>query len=557
MKTMMKIVKKLSLMMMFLFFSSFLSINAQTSWTDLTYSENQASIEYNPLKGFVNSNNSNLTNFPTSLQFGYFGLNEVFKGWGNYDWTPVETKMNAALSTGNQYYLRFYIDYSGSPYALPSFLNSLVTSYAYTGDGGGNSPDYNDADLMKALQEFIAAFGAKYNNDPRLAFADIGLVGRWGEWNYNSAVPVASQINQTNRELIFTAYKNAFPNKKIMGRYPDMTTNTTLKTNMGYYDDSFGLSTLRYNRTWSFISQLKNNGLLDNWKKNVNGGEVYPSLDVDDMYATYPYIYFDPDGEYTCNLQDAINQTHATWLRDNSIFTKSTLYNRDNALKTSKLLGYKLYARSVKLTPNPDGTVQVEVQMQNKGIAPFYYDWQIQFAAKNTATGVLTTIGTTDWNISGIIENSVDYLKTATTNAVTTSGTYKILMRVVNPVEKLTTRMRPLRFANSTQDADNGGWLTLGTANVTIGQTSTSVEANTEELSIYPNPVSNILNIQSMDSRIAKEIRIFNSVGQMIYSTKTNSATTQIDVQSLNLKGMIMIQVKSDDAVLIRRVLVF
>jgi hypothetical protein len=45
--------------------------------------------------------------------------------------------------------------------------------------GGGVSPDYGDAMLLQAIQQFIVAFGAKYDGDRRLAFVTLGLLGFW------------------------------------------------------------------------------------------------------------------------------------------------------------------------------------------------------------------------------------------------------------------------------------------------------------------------------------------------------------------------------------------
>jgi len=41
-------------------------------------------------------------------------------------------------------------------------------------------------------------------------------------------------------------------------------------------------------------------------------------------------------------------------------------------------------------------------------------------------------------------------------------GTYRLALRVPNPLPK----GRPLRFANTSQDADLDGWLTLGEVKV-------------------------------------------------------------------------------------------
>ena len=211
---------KIKILTLFLFFSAFIG-QSQRNF-EFQHRPNQAGLEYNPLKGFVNSNNNNQTEFPTSLQFGYFGLNEVFNSEGSYNWRAVDRRIEAALLNGCQYILRFYIDYPGrvenieTNYKMPDFLKNVVEKHTYSGNtfNHGYSPNYNDPRLMTALLEFIEALGDKYNGKPAIALIDVGLVGRWGEWNYATVaqgVPVESRITPENGNRIYRAFETAFP----------------------------------------------------------------------------------------------------------------------------------------------------------------------------------------------------------------------------------------------------------------------------------------------------------------------------------------------------------
>ena len=62
---------------------------------------------------------------------------------------------------------------------------------------------------------------------------------------------------------------------------------------------------------------------------------------------------------------------------------------------------------------------------------------------------------------------------------------------------------------------------------------------------VYPNPVSNILNIYSEGSA-ENVITVFNALGQLVFSTKSTTTTTQIDIQSLNVSGFVIVQVIAD-----------
>jgi len=71
---------------------------------------------------------------------------------------------------------------------------------------------------------------------------------------------------------------------------------------------------------------------------------------------------------------------------------------------------------------------------------------------------------------------------------------------------------------------------------------------------VYPNPVAGILNIDS-DISSEKQINVINSLGQLISSTKS-SGNTQIDMQSLNVKGFVIVQVIADGKVSNHKVIV-
>lgn len=66
---------------------------------------------------------------------------------------------------------------------------------------------------------------------------------------------------------------------------------------------------------------------------------------------------------------------------------------------------------------------------------------------------------------------------------------------------------------------------------------------NHVEITLFPNPVSNELNIDSKDN--IKEVTVFNLTGQQLFSKKGNSKTSKIDVSNLK-SGIYIVEVKTD-----------
>jgi hypothetical protein len=96
------------------------------------------------------------------------------------------------------------------------------------------------------------------------------------------------------------------------------------------------------------------------------------------------------------------------------------------------------------------------------------------------------------------------------------------------------------------------------TARISQSQATLSVEENlisSNKVKLYPNPVSSILTIES-DSKSEKEIIVINTLGQVVFRTKSNSPNTQIDIQSLNVSGFVIVQVIEDGTVSNHKVIV-
>lgn len=93
--------------------------------------------------------------------------------------------MASTASRGKHAVVRFLLDSPGAGRSyVPQFLvDGGLAMTPYDTYGGGLSPDYRDGALLQALQDFVRAFGARYDGDVRLGFVQVGLLGFWGEWH--------------------------------------------------------------------------------------------------------------------------------------------------------------------------------------------------------------------------------------------------------------------------------------------------------------------------------------------------------------------------------------
>ncbi len=204
---------------------------------------NATAAAYNPLKGFASWEAASVATLPCSLEFYIVKLNQVMTGNNTFDWsTYLEPTLSAAANRGKHAILRFVLDSPGEPTGVPQYLIDAGLKFNYyTAYGGGQSPYYNDTNLLYALKTFIGAFGAKYDNDNRIGFLQVGLLGFWGEWHTYTNKD-EGWIPATTKDLVVSWFSSAFKNTQIQLRVPWSSALSLPK--FGLHDDSFAYSTL-------------------------------------------------------------------------------------------------------------------------------------------------------------------------------------------------------------------------------------------------------------------------------------------------------------------------
>jgi hypothetical protein len=252
------------------------------------------------------------------------------------------------------------------------------------------------------------------------------------------------------------AYEAAFKKTPVLLRYPtgdgdrDYAPNHTRR--LGYHDDSFAWATLptgRKSDAWFFVARMQRAGppALAKWRTQPIGGEVRPE--------TWRGLWDDPSS--TPPGQEflrCVETTHTTWLMDSSIARKLTPEQRSRAIAGARRLGYEFHIADAEVKTERDALI-VQATVLNKGVAPFYAEWPLELSALDS-TGHLTTTWRPDWKLTGLLPAEKRVWDFRTGLAELTAGSYRLLVRVPNPM----TGGRPLRFAN--REAEPPGWVALG-----------------------------------------------------------------------------------------------
>ncbi|WP_343069195.1 S-layer homology domain-containing protein [Cohnella thailandensis] len=415
---------------------------------------------------------------PYSMEYFYIPLNDVMTGENRFDWTKLEDNLDVIASRGHQSVLRFYLDYPNRPTGIPQYLlDAGLATHSYADyDNGAKatsvSPDYDDPRLVKALDDFIAAFGERYDGDPRIGFIMVGLIGFWGEWHtYPHAEGADNWMpSEANQKRVLEDMDEAFDETKLVVRNPISSGELQTKAfDIGYHDDSFAYETLPVSEggeSWHFWGRVINANDTAFWQTRPMGGEMRPEIQI---------AMWDRDPPGTSDGEDyykSLKYTHASWLIDHAVFkTPMSGQPLERAREGSRSLGYEYYVPAAYLDGS-SGKVKVGVEIENRGVAPFYYDWKVELAVRDGA-GIQTVLSP-DWKISGVLPNDPDAgivnnkLLEAEDAPTLTNGDYEVLLRVVNPLSAAHDNAVRFRFANEEQGAD--GWLLLGSVKVTNGK---------------------------------------------------------------------------------------
>jgi hypothetical protein len=416
----------------------------------------------NPLKGLVPYAGEGRQRFPHSMEFSYLPLDQIVVGEDRYDWTVLDRLLDSASSRGNQTIFRCYMEYPGEKSAIPRYLiedGVQLHSWVYEGRHPMVTPDYGDPRVREMLVRAITALGRRYDGDPRIGFLPAGLLGLWGEWhNWPREDLFAPPSTQ---KAVLDAYEKAFSATPVLLRYPAGAHDPMYVANagrpFGYHDDSFAWATLDTGRpgdAWYFVTRLRAAHAASQWKQRPIGGEIRPEA--------WGRVFDVPQADKRIqDFQACVRVTHASWLMDSGMFRQSADLQpperRARALQWVAGLGYDFHVPRVFVRLSLAKVLTLELAVENRGVAPFYLPWRAEYALLDRSGNlqILRSRNRLNHILPG--DRSVVWRETWRVGDVP-PGRYRLLLRGANPMRS----GKAVRFANSSQDKDRVGWLTLG-----------------------------------------------------------------------------------------------
>ena len=230
-------------------------------------------------------------------------------------------------------------------------------------------------ELKERLTAFIYKLGEAWDDDPRVAAIEIGLWGSWGEhhiWPLSLPDSTEDRIPLDFQQILGDACLKAFPNKKLMVRYPE----TFLDYEFGFYWDSFALpdnidcgELIKQRNLWR--TQMISGETAYDWgDRSLLGGSPNETLSRNDST------------DYVIGWIKDTGASSLGWISDYSGVDQTI---RENAAYMQKTLGYRFVVTSAMYPTSvePGAQMSLSLTVVNVGSAPFYYQWPLQMSLMN------------------------------------------------------------------------------------------------------------------------------------------------------------------------------
>ncbi len=402
----------------------------------------------NPFKGFAPWIGSENPVYDTKLQQATFTWRELEPQQGQYDWSRLEQNWGNVVITGRRVGFRVTAALPGTPghMDIPQWLaNQGIRMRAYRIDGAeGLAPDWDDPRFLQAHHDFIMALGARYDSDPRVAWIDIGSYGFWGEWHVYLNDSLAA--TQAGKQSILEDYFSAFPTKKkVIAFDDDFATKYVTDHGGGIRNDCLGTAE---SNDW-YLESLNgiDPGLNDRvWKTAIITGEFCGSEYGAQQGTT---VRFDLNYQF-------IQQTHWSFIGSaGGAITPLDGEHRKNLDKLHIKLGYRFVLKKVTNTATvpKDGSVAMEITVENEGVAPFYYNWPL-VGYLMAADGTVAVQQNLAVDIRKWLPGEITVPANLSLPQDIAAGTYDIKLAIHDPA----TAKPGVMFANTNRD-DHGRYL--------------------------------------------------------------------------------------------------
>ena len=293
-----------------------------------------------------------------SLQWGDFQT-----GIGEYDWAKMDEYMNDKGTRGSFINMNVFSDKMKTTNNAPDFIydNVDVKSYDHN-DAQYTLTDCNDPYYLEHVARFIEAFYAHYRDSKRIHAINLGFLGYYGEWSKWPFPSDVYSIAEASKQTLLDGFLEYRSKGFVGGRY------TKEELFKGYVGEPLGFGDGYFRPNHSHHKEFTDN-IGEYWKHGPIGGETPPDMtdeNWDALFNEQTGLEMLAAGHYS-NMKGAFgNATDPKY--------------QEGFDRLARRWGYVYELTEIVYNTNflVGGELTVTVSGRNKGVAPFYYPWEVE-----------------------------------------------------------------------------------------------------------------------------------------------------------------------------------
>ncbi|MFC2076554.1 DUF4832 domain-containing protein [candidate division KSB1 bacterium] len=335
---------------------------------------------YNPGMGFVTANayDGNVVGYPKST-IAYWGWywQVMEPEQGKYRWDLIDETINTAKERGQRVAIRIMPTNGRS--GVPQWYRDLgAKGFDYVPEANVKTgeknwmPDHNDPLYLEHMGRLVAEFGKRYDGHPDVDHVDMRSLGHWGEWHFAFVEPRPTVTPEVRRALVDIYIDNFKQTPLIMliGGRDELKYSVAKGT--GWRADCLGDLGF-WGPDWSHMRDRYQQALeeaeaLDAWKR---APAVFEACGVMQSWTDKGY-----DVEFIFN--EAL-RWHTSIFNNKSSPVPPRWWGATE--RFLKRMGYRFVLRylTAPIQAKVGGSLPVETEWENVGVAPPYRNYQIAF----------------------------------------------------------------------------------------------------------------------------------------------------------------------------------
>lgn len=407
----------------------------------VSYDEYQKAFR-NPMKGFREFFSPGIDRIREEYPYPYGSLNKEYMQWNmieddardgvdkiiaysNHRWKGVE-EMNVKVIP--RVFLVWVEPWHGGQPKNPNNPDDLVGWHwpkgipaetgpykqipnsvgAYVDEKDKNTPiagGYFDPSFPERVEKLVEKLGQAWDNDPRVAYVEMGIIGEWGEHHdpdlstywapHDEPDHVANRTWIPGMEKVLgEAFAKAFKNKKVMVRYA-----------YEFKDYEFGI----YWDSWAQPQEIvrgyeEMKKLGDRWKTQPIGGEI--TWNWGDLARFKSFEEVAANDSTRSYVMEQIRNLHCNHLGGITWANFKDPQFMRNAEILQKAMGYRFVVKEFSYPSEVKAgghMIPISFKVINTGSSPFYYNWPVEIALLDPETHqkvwgkVLDDVNISEW----------------------------------------------------------------------------------------------------------------------------------------------------------------